>query len=273
MEPFSLKERTALYFEPAGAQNRVIAGFSLRSGGMSWGNFSSLNLGLHVGDRPENVVMNRRLLGEEAGFPPERWVCAQQVHGTRIARVNESHAGSGALELQSAISETDGLFTTEENLLLALCFADCVPVYFYVNEPAAVGIAHAGWRGTAGGIVSKMVRVLTDELNVRPDAIYAVIGPSIGQNDYEVDQTVMDEMMKLPCLSKGAAKEHGKGHFLLDLKAINRSLLLDAGLPEAHIQVSSFNTCSEPDLFYSFRRDKGKTGRMMGFTGLKKKGV
>lgn len=273
-EPFSIKKKLTLMMEPAAAGDKVIlSGISTRTGGRSRIPFSSLNLGLHVGDNQENVVENRREAAGEIGFPLDHWICAEQVHGINIARVTEEFAGAGATDLDTAVKNVDGLFTTEPGLLLALCFADCVPVYFYAKRPAAVGLMHCGWRGTVRGGAAKMVETLCGTLGLLPEDVYAVIGPAISGADYEVDQTVAGEVSKLDRqIWGGAVKPHGDQHYLLDLQALNRAILIKAGVPEEQIQVTGYTTSVFPELFYSYRRDQGRTGRMMGFIGMKNEG-
>ncbi|MFX3618391.1 MAG: peptidoglycan editing factor PgeF [Sporolactobacillus sp.] len=274
-EVFSIEERRAIRMETVQAGRLSIhSGFSLRDGGKSREPFSSLNLGLHVGDNPLAVLANRELLARDIGFPLERWVCAEQVHGTEVVRVSSADAGSGARDLQTVIKGADGLITTEANLLLALCYADCVPVYFYTVNPPAVAMLHAGWRGTVGGGARKMVAALIRELNLASaKEIHVIIGPAIGQIDYEVDEHVMNQVFKLDEeLFEPAVQRRGSGHYLLSLQTLNRTILLQAGVPAEQIKVTAYTTYADPDLFYSFRRDKGQTGRMIGYIGLKNEG-
>ncbi|WP_010631023.1 peptidoglycan editing factor PgeF [Sporolactobacillus vineae] len=272
-EPFSQVTDTALLAEPVESGNKeILLGFSLRNHGTSSGPFESLNLGLHVHDQAERVRQNRHILAGHIGFPLDRWVCAEQVHGTTIARATLSMAGSGALSMEDTVGGTDGLFTTETGLLLALCFADCVPIYFYCLEPAAVAMLHAGWRGSVANGAGKMVARLEKELGIGPDAIHAVIGPAIGGDDYEVDERVAGHVRQLPqAIWETAVRMHGTGHYLLDLQALNRAMLEAAGVPGSQIRVTGYTTFANPKIFFSYRRDQGSTGRMMGFIGIRKK--
>lgn len=275
VEPFSVKTNLALETEriAVSEQKTIVSGISVRSGGVSLPPFQSLNMGLHVHDDPKAVVENRRRLSEQLAFPLEKWVCAQQVHGTDIVEATSGDAGAGATNLQTVLKGADGLFTTETGLLLALCFADCVPVYFYSANRPAVGLLHAGWRGTVRGGAPKMVELWRSHLRLSPEEIYAVIGPSVGPSEYEVDEKVIDEVRRLEGIDWEAAarpSQSGGGHYMLDLKELNRLLLLRSGLPADHILCSRYCTVSRPDLFFSHRRDQGRTGRMIGFIGMMK---
>ncbi|CAM3186882.1 peptidoglycan editing factor PgeF [Sporolactobacillus spathodeae] len=273
---FSLRKKTAVYGAPvqAAGNQTIMAGFSLRTGGKSKPPWSTLNLGLHVGDIPEDVIANRSVLADSIGFPLERWICAEQIHGTEIAVVTETQVGSGAKELETVVKGADGLMTTSPDVLLALCFADCVPVYFYVEDPAAIAILHAGWRGTVGQGARKMVDLLVEQLHLSSaKKIHAIIGPAIGQQDYEVDDRVFREVTKLkPKLWNQAVTKTENGHYLLGLKELNRAILLDSGLSSAQIEMTDYTTYQCPELFFSYRRDQGCTGRMIGFIGLKAEG-
>jgi YfiH family protein len=272
-EPFSQVTDTALLAKPVESGNKeILLGFSLRNHGTSIDPFDSLNLGLHVHDQAERVRRNRHILAGQIGFPLNHWVCAEQVHGTTITRATLRLAGSGALSMENTVGGTDGLFTTETGLLLALCFADCVPIYFYCLKPVAVAMLHAGWRGSVANGAGKMVGRLEEELGVGPEAVHAVIGPAIGGDDYEVDERVADSVRQLPKdIWETAVRPHGAGHYLLDLQNLNRAILEAAGVPGDQIQVTRYTTFSNPELFFSYRRDRGTTGRMMGFIGIRKK--
>ena len=272
-EPFSFRDGPLLNLRTESSEtHEIYSGITLRAEGLSQGAFSSMNLGLHVGDNSEDVIVNRGLVAKKIGFPLEQWVCAEQVHRTKIAKVTGKYAGAGAFSIDSVVQGVDGLFTTEPNLLLALCFADCVPIYYRTYQPDAIGIMHAGWRGTVAGGAACMTERMCRELGLSPSKIHIVIGPSIGVEDYEVDQNVMNGVQKLDrSVWSASVIDKGEGHYLLNLKTLNRSILVASGVPADQIQMSSYNTYAHPNLFYSFRRDQGKTGRMMGYIGMKKK--
>lgn len=270
-EPFSLRNGPLLMMKTVKTPtHEVYSGMTLRTEGTSQAPFSSMNLGLHVGDDPDHVLANRRLIADRLACPLDSWVCAEQVHGTKVARVTRDQAGAGSENLDSTIKGVDGLFTTESGLLLALCFADCVPIFYWTSEPDAVAIMHAGWRGTVGGGAAQMAKMMSQQLGFLPESLNVVIGPSIGGEDYEVDQKVIDEVSKLDqALWEKSIIDHGNGHYLLNLRLLNREILIASGVPERQIHMTGYSTYARPDLFFSFRHDHGKTGRMMGFIGMK----
>ncbi|MED4972620.1 peptidoglycan editing factor PgeF [Geobacillus proteiniphilus] len=246
----------------------AVAGLTTKHGGESKGPFASLNMGLHVGDDRTDVVNNRRRLAEWLAFPLERWVGCEQVHGADIRKVTKNERGNGAQDFATAVPGVDGLYTDEAEVLLALCFADCVPIYFVAPSAGLVGLAHAGWRGTAGGIAGHMVRLWQTREHIAPSDIYVAIGPAIGPCCYTVDDRVVDSLRPtLPPESPLPWRETSPGQYALDLKEANRLQLLAAGVPNSHIYVSERCTSCEEALFFSHRRDRGTTGRMLAFIG------
>jgi polyphenol oxidase len=251
---------------------RLVVGFTTKKGGYSKGEFTGLNLGLHVHDDADDVRLNRQKLAEVLEFPIEKWVCSEQIHDNRIEKVTQNDCGKGVFHYDTAVAGADGLYTNEANILLALCFADCVPLYFFAPKHKLVGLAHAGWKGSVKNIAGEMIRLWVEEEKVRHADIYAAIGPSIGKCCYIVDDRVIDLVKKVvedSAYKYNLYQETSKGQYALDLKELNRQLLLKAGIPKQNILVSGYCTSCADELFFSHRRDKGKTGRMMSFIGRK----
>ncbi|TDL35506.1 peptidoglycan editing factor PgeF [Jeotgalibacillus sp. S-D1] len=247
----------------------LVAAFSTKNGGVSQGSFRSLNVGLHVNDMDESVIRNREILSEACSSNLSQWVFADQVHGSAIKRTGHFDRGKGTLSYQEALPETDGLWTMERNVFLSLCFADCVPIYFVEPQTQFIGIAHAGWKGTVQNIAGRMINEAI-EAGVAIGQIQAFIGPSIGDCCYVVDDIVIQEVKN--CLSEmfhSSFSKQSKGQYTLDLKAVNEQLLLNAGLAKEQIAISSYCTSCEESLFFSHRKDKGKTGRMAAVIGWK----
>ncbi|APH50234.1 MULTISPECIES: peptidoglycan editing factor PgeF [Bacillus] len=271
--PFSLTTPSALMIEDWNCVNqlntKVIAGFTTKNGGVSNPPYESLNTGLHVRDEAHDVVTNRGVIASLCGTDLDSWVFADQTHENRVRRVTAGDKGKGARDYSSAFRGTDGLYTKDANLFLALCFADCVPLYFYDPVKSIIGAAHAGWKGTVKQIGRIMTERWVNEEGSRLTDIQAVIGPSISAGSYTVDDRVINEVRALPFTAESAICETEKGQYQLDLKEVNRLLLIHCGIPEENISVSGLCTERERELFFSHRRDKGKTGRMMSFIGMK----
>lgn len=272
MEPFERGEKTDTLHLTLWEKNfpGLTAGFTLRTGGVSKAPFSSWNLGLHVGDDPQCVIANRKKLAEGLGFPFERFTCAQQVHGVKVARVTEKEAGAGNDSTEHAIEETDGLHTDQSGVLLSSYYADCVPLLFVDPVKRAVGLAHAGWKGTVGRIAARMVQDFGHRYGSDPGDLHVAIGPSIGACCYEVDEHVMREVRRsVPDWETCAKPSHRAERYMLDLPACNRRILESMGINAGQILQSSYCTSCRTDIFFSHRAENGKTGRMASFIGWK----
>jgi YfiH family protein len=252
----------------------ILAGFTIRNGGFSSDSFQSLNMGFHVEDDPELVQRNRRAFAEEIGFPIQNWVGTKQVHGTNIVKVSHRDRGRGSLDFETAIENTDGVYTADEDVFLTSLYADCVPLYFYSQKNNLIGLAHAGWRGTVGKIGPKMIKLWCEEEKVDVRDIQAAIGPAIGDCCYEVDEKVITEVRAaLDGHEDNTVYSESKaGKYQLNLQRLNEILLIKAGLPSENIIKSQDCTSCKNDIFFSHRKENGKTGRMMSFIGRKHHG-
>ena len=212
-----------------------------RSGGVSSGKFASLNLSARVGDDPQCVARNRAIL--RACLPAEpAWV--KQVHGTAV--IDATRATPDA--------EADGVVTQSPGPVCAVMTADCLPIFLSDRAGKSVGIAHAGWRGLAAGIVENVVQAM----GVPSRDIIAYIGPGIGAHRYEVGEDVRKAFVdRDPAAARSFAPRQG-GKYLVDLYGLARQRLAAAGV--AGIHGGGFCTASE-ERFFSFRRDE-TTGRM-----------
>ena len=218
----------------------------------------TLNLALHVGDNPEKVLRNRQKFAEAVGVKAERFTTCAQVHGSRVHVVSGHLIGSGALSFADTVPETDALITGLADVPLLLFYADCVPVLLADPETGAIGLAHAGWRGTAAQIAKKTVSAMTEEFGARPENLLAAIGPSIGECCYEVDDVEKNEMPGYEnCFM---AKCDGK--YWLNLWKVNRQQLVEAGVIPSRIFIAGVCTNHNPELFCSYRYENGRTGRM-----------
>lgn len=249
----------------------LVAGFTIRTGGHSRPPYDSFNMGLHVGDDPDRVVANRRLLADLLGMPFSAWSCAEQVHGNRVCQVVAGGAGKESLD--GVIAATDGLFTDQAGILLTSFYADCVPLYFLDPASKAIGLAHAGWKGTVSRIAAEMVESLVRQCQTRPEELLVAIGPSIGGCCYEVDERIMEQVIR--CAGKweeAVAPSRNDGRYMLDLRRLNSAILVEAGVDPGRILSTEWCTSCRTDLFYSHRKEagsRGATGRMASFIGWK----
>jgi len=225
------------------APERVKAWVSTRDGGVSRAPFSTLNLGTHVGDEPDAVVENRRRLAAELGLPTEpNWLT--QVHGRRVVDLDEPWSGPA-----------DGAVTGRTGVVCAVLTADCLPVLLTDRNGRRVGIAHAGWRGLAAGVLDAVVAAM----NTPPAELLAWFGPAIGPRAYEVGDDVCTAFLQADANSAAAFEPNERGRWQADLYALARMGLQKLGVTSIHGGGSC--TYSEPERFYSHRRE-APCGRM-----------
>ena len=215
------------------------ATFSTRVGGVSEAPYESLNLGILTDDSKDAVAENHRRLAAALSLDPERIVAGRQVHGAELA-----------VHSQPPIDrpEVDGHITAEPNLALLVFVADCLPIA--LAGPGGVAMLHCGWRGLAAGIVAKGAAAVS--------ATHAAIGPGIGPCCFEVGEEVLGAFSSL-----GEGIADGR---MLDLPEVARRLLAEAGVGE--IEPAGLCVSCEPELFFSHRRDSGRTGRQAGLDWL-----
>ncbi|WP_338469895.1 peptidoglycan editing factor PgeF [Niallia sp. XMNu-256] len=270
MDPFILKDKEYFHLPDWVRKSPDLAvGFTTKNGGLSQGKLDSLNMGFHVNDRTNNVCENRQIVAQKLGFPTDHWVGAEQTHEVNIKTISSTDKGKGGNDYESAFSRTDGFITFERGILLTLCYADCVPIYFLHPQSKAIGVAHAGWKGTVGGIAQKMIQNF-QFYGIHPSEILVAIGPSICENCYIVDDYVINLVQnRLEGVESKPYKEVSPNQYALNLKECNKEILISAGVLRENILVTQLCTSCSKDYFYSHRRDQGSTGRMISFIGWK----
>ncbi|MEJ2717132.1 MAG: peptidoglycan editing factor PgeF [Deltaproteobacteria bacterium] len=278
----------------------AIAVFSLRRGGCSPPPFDSLNFSINEGDTPENVRANLSLLSGHLLLDPARIAFARQVHGSAI-EVLES--------VPRIAPTADALATAVPGLFLAVKTADCLPILLLDPARRVVAAVHAGWNGTRRRIVRNVVRMMKSEFRSDPSDLLVFLGPAIGSCCYEVGETVLvpfrrefpgadsfivslgqrenadpfqrhnpadpiaesSEFLRARGLEPRpltATREASKS-FRLNLVGANRAELRREGIPENHIFATNLCTACYPDLFFSHRRDHGRTGRHIAIVGFR----
>ena len=251
-------------------ENLAVHAISTRQAGVSKKPYDSLNLAFHVGDDAELVWKNRVIFANSLELKAEDIVSPQQVHGSKVMRVAEEHRGMGAREYESAIKNTDALITNEPGLPLMLCFADCTPIMFLDPENGAIGIAHAGWKGTMEKIARKTLEAMGKEFGTEPSKCLAGIGPSIGPCCYEVGAEVEEACRRaFPDKSDKLLLQKGE-KVRLDLWAANRLQLLEAGMLPGNIEMAEQCTACENPWYFSYRAAGGTTGRIAALIALQK---
>ena len=229
---------------------RVRAAFTLRNGGVSVSPYDSLNLGAGIGDSPEAVEVNRRRVRERLRLPAEP-VWMEQVHGIDVVRLGVEGPGVPA----AAPPKSDAAVTCEPGHVCVVRVADCMPVLFAARDGSAVGAAHAGWRGLAGGVLEATV----ERLGVPASQLLAWMGPTIGPRHFEVGDDVRTAFMAKDAESALEFRKNERGRWQCDLYGLARRKLNALGV--AGVYGGGWCTFAESDRFFSYRRD-GQCGRM-----------
>ena len=225
---------------------------------MSTGHCESLNLGFSRGDEEASVREHYRRLAEALGVDEKRFTLTRQIHETEVSVVGEEQVGMGLHRPMAWRS--DAIVTALPDTPLCGFYADCVVTLLYDPATHTAGVAHAGWRGMAGGILPKTVEVMVARLGARRESLIAVLGPSIRQECFETDADVPEAMERLlgvavrPYIREKGAKFH------VDLQGIGVKLLRDAGLAPENVIDSGLCTMCHSDEFWSHRATRGVRG-------------
>ncbi|MGI6677542.1 MAG: peptidoglycan editing factor PgeF [Dehalobacterium sp.] len=236
-------------------------GFSCRLGGVSKGEFSSLNLAFHVGDDPAHVISNRKKIVHLLDSKIESLVASEQVHDHQVFVVEKSVQGRGSDSCATAIPGTDALITNIPGIMLSSYYADCVPLFFLDLEHQVIALAHAGWRGTVLNIGVKTLEKMAETFWTRPEHCLIGIGPAIGSCCFQVDQKVLNTFVSTFDFCQQFTQPLGQGKWAIDLPGINHHLLIKKGVLPEHITQSRLCTSCNTDLFFSYRKEQGRTGR------------
>lgn len=216
----------------------------------------SLNYGLTQG-----AIDNRKYFLGCFGIDYRDLVSAKQTHSVNVRLAGKKDRGSGALSYASAIADTDAFITCEPNLPLAVFTADCLSIFLYDPVNHAIGLAHAGWKGSRGEIAAKTVSLMREKFNTSPPDLLAGFGPSIRQCCYEVGGEFRDHFI--------LGLQEKDSRYFLDLTGINRKQLLDSGLRQENISDHGKCTSCFNDEFFSFRKEASGCGRMISVIMLK----
>lgn len=224
-----------------------------RQGGVSAGSYASLNLGLHVGDQPGDVLENRRRAAGALGADPGDFVFCVQAHGPNVHVVTAADRGRGTLTQDDAIPGTDALVTAEPGVALTVMVADCVPIVLYDPTAHVLACVHAGWRGTVARVSEAAVTSMRS-LGSDPANVIAGLGPAIAPDRYQVGEDVRDAAEQGLGASTGKViRADGTGKWLFDLWTANHLVLEEAGVLASNIHVAAIPTGSARGMFFSDR--------------------
>ena len=286
-EKYRLHERGAvkwLTFPELDEHPNLVHLFTTRHSGVSCGEKTSWNFGKGPDETWDNILENYRILAEiiseEAGAELNRdhMVRTDQTHTANVLTVTEEHLGMGITRPRE-YTDIDGLITNRRGIALITSHGDCNALFFYDPKQQAIGLAHSGWKGTLKEIGAEIVHRMEAEFGSQSEDIIAGIGPALCQTCFEVDEDVAqmfynkNESWKEMAFQReiGICSETGEArrkHYI-DLKRVVRETLLRAGLKEENIHDMGLCTKCRPDLFYSYRGQKGKNGNMVSAMMLK----
>ncbi len=234
---------------------KVIAAQSNRLNGLSEEPFGTLNLGLSVNDDEQLVLKNRELFFGSIGVQLNQLAISYQIHGSKVLTINEPSQTQGY----------DAQITNKPTVFLVVSVADCTPILIHDTKNNAVAAIHAGWKGTAGKIVSNTLLEMQKQYGTIGVNCKAFIGACIGYANFEVNEDVakhFDASLK--------RFDTQKQKWFVDLKSANKQQLLNDCVLAENIEVSDYCTVTNNDLFFSHRKENGITGRMMAVIGIKK---
>lgn len=250
------------FMQPSwGGSQTVRAGFTTRNGGSSRPPYNSLNLGQNTDDPKHNVEANRASLTRTFDLPPHQLLTVRQVHGTDILILDEPNPDVSHFQQV----ESDAIITDQKNIMIGVLVADCFPVLLFDPDRDVAAVIHVGWRGAAAGLIGRTVAAMSSHFGSAATSLRAAIGPGIAAHKYPVDRPVRDAFRAGSGYWEAIAKETSLGEWQLDLKKSAQLQLEAAGVIAAHIESVAECTCCHRELFFSYRRDNGQTGRQIGF--------
>lgn len=253
-----------LSFESLDSFGDIFNFVTTRNGAIAGNSYSSFNLGVHSGEIVDKVLERREILRKAIGIAPGRFILPRQVHGNGVAVIDENFLNMSADRRKDAVSLADALITDIREVCIGITTADCVPVLLYDPVKKVIAAIHAGWRGTVQHIVSVTVRDMVMRFGVSPADIFAAIGPSIGQEQFEVGDEVYEAFRdSYVDVDRLSMKHPGTGKYHIDLWEANRIDLFDAGVPAEHIEIAGLCTRTHSDIFFSARDLGVKSGRFV----------
>lgn len=240
-------------------------GFSTRVGGVSPAPYDSLNMSLTRDDSKQNVFRNYHVFCDAFGLDHSSLVLVNHEHGANVVRVDRSFCGRGLT--REPLPFCDGMVTDDPAVTLVTLHADCSCVYLYDPEHRAIGLAHAGWKGTYKRVAQRLAEKLCAEYGSDPKKIIGAIGPRICLDCFEVDESIGADFAREFDFA-GIQKSGKPGKAYADIEAALLIQLIDAGLLPGNLSCMGLCTFERDDLFFSYRRDRTQTGAMVGFLKL-----
>jgi len=223
-------------------KSNIHAAVTLREGGLSKGDFQSLNPALHVNDNSETVLANRKKISQMLNLPSNP-IWLEQVHSNRVIKIDKN----------TAVQQADASYTDQAGVVSVVMTADCLPVLLASSDGTEIAAVHAGWRGLLAGVIANTVAMF------KSDNVIAWLGPAIGPDCFEVGGEVKESFVAKSKDFASAFKQTSEEKYLADIYQLARLELATLGITQVY--GGDFCTVTDKQRFYSYRRD-GETGRM-----------
>ncbi|MEA3492446.1 MAG: peptidoglycan editing factor PgeF [Campylobacterota bacterium] len=247
------------YFDHLSHENGLIHAITKKEIGEAY----AFSLALHTGENREKIVANRTKLAQKLMLSKSSvFVVANQTHNDHIVVIDE-RVMRGWESVEDAVEDCDAMITNQQQVILAILTADCVPLLLFDPVERVVAAVHAGWRGTEAKIAKKTIAAMQSRFGSNPSHILAAVAPAIRGCCYEVGEDVARHFRAYP----DALEQRGE-KYMLDLPMINRQQLIASGMMEKNIEMSDLCTACKVDHFFSYRREHGCSGRFMSMIGM-----
>ncbi|MDR3057471.1 MAG: peptidoglycan editing factor PgeF [Prevotella sp.] len=263
METIKIKDLDLLIFTSF-PKEKVFSFSTSVKGGVSTGNYASFNLSPYSGDDPDCVNKNQEHFANITGVSVENLYIPYQTHKDQVQIIDEAFMQKTDLEKATLLNGVDAVVTDQKNIYIGITTADCVPILIFDPKLNILAAIHAGWKGTVAKIVQKTVLKMQEHFNSSPHDLLAGIGPCISQKYFEVGDEVVEAFVNAGFSIEGISCQNtvtGKRH--IDLEYANKLLLMESGIPSENIETANLCTYSNPDKFFSARRQSIHSGRML----------
>lgn len=233
-----------------------------RISGYSQKPYDTLNIGLHVGDKKDDVLRNRKLVCQTMGYEVDSMIAMQQSHTANVRVIDAHYKGRGAREWEDGIENTDALVTDSKDIILSGMAADCSLNILYDPVKRVLGVCHSGWKGTVSGVLRNTISEMVKTFNCRREYIRVGIGPVICSKCYEVGDDLIEAMKdSFPSSFGGILSKTRQGSWSISLVNALYMQLCGEGIKPGHIELSNICNACKIDEFYSYRNENRTTGR------------
>lgn len=244
--------------------NKLFHFSTTTKGGVGQGTYASFNLGFYSGDDLQNVLTNRSHLANILDVSIDNIFVPHQTHEDQIFIIDETFLKPYDKFRLDKLKGVDALITDQKNICIGITTADCVPILIFDPKKNIFAAIHAGWKGTVAKIATKTVAKMTEHFDSNPNDLLVGIAPCISQERFEVGEEVVEKFINVGFSIKDIAytnAETGRKH--IDLELANKLILHEAGIPNSNIEMANICTYSNPDKFFSARRQSIHSGRMI----------